>query len=292
MASELTLEQLTWHQLECAANSAGGIEVAMVSLPIAQVKALVEGRNTRPAPIASHADATDEMVDAALAVDWDNEDERATVHNIWHAMTAHLPTPVAPVSPDATGKCGGLETVAYQYWRDQTQEWLPTGFPDRYRKDGFLVRELVTHSQAEELLAAERAEKEKLADDYQAIREQLHRGWRECRDLKADNAALTARVNGFEGLMDSLCEILKSERDIGDVVSALEALNERAEALEAKLAAAEKALGPFAAVLEDYDPDWEDDDVCAVLVVGSVTHYGITLGDFRQARAALGGKPS
>lgn len=53
MASELTLEQKTWHQLECAANSVGGIEVAMVSLPIAQVKALVEGRNTRPAPAAT-----------------------------------------------------------------------------------------------------------------------------------------------------------------------------------------------------------------------------------------------
>jgi len=36
-------------------------------------------------------DATDEMVEAALAVDWDNEDERATVHNIWHALRAKLP---------------------------------------------------------------------------------------------------------------------------------------------------------------------------------------------------------
>lgn len=43
-----TLEQQTWHELECAANSAGGIEVAMVRLPIEKVKALVAGR-TRPA---------------------------------------------------------------------------------------------------------------------------------------------------------------------------------------------------------------------------------------------------
>ncbi|MGB3349767.1 MAG: hypothetical protein WBA85_13465 [Brucella anthropi] len=37
-------------------------------------------------------DPTDEMVDAALAIDWENEHERATVINIWHAMTAKLPT--------------------------------------------------------------------------------------------------------------------------------------------------------------------------------------------------------
>lgn len=50
-----------------------------------------------------HADTTDEMVEAALAVDWDNEDERATVHNIWHAMAAKLPT-----APDAdAGKVEG-----------------------------------------------------------------------------------------------------------------------------------------------------------------------------------------
>lgn len=39
-----TLEEQTWHELECAANSTGGIEVAMVSLPIEKVKALVAGR--------------------------------------------------------------------------------------------------------------------------------------------------------------------------------------------------------------------------------------------------------
>ena len=32
-------------------------------------------------------DATDEMVASALAVNWDIEDEKALVHNIWHAMT-------------------------------------------------------------------------------------------------------------------------------------------------------------------------------------------------------------
>lgn len=31
-------------------------------------------------------DPTNEMINAALKVDFDNEDERATVINIWHAM--------------------------------------------------------------------------------------------------------------------------------------------------------------------------------------------------------------
>ncbi|AAL49619.1 unknown [Sinorhizobium phage PBC5] len=47
------------------------------------------------APIAGEGkvpeDATDEMIDAALSVDWSNEDERGAAHNIWHAMRAKLP---------------------------------------------------------------------------------------------------------------------------------------------------------------------------------------------------------
>lgn len=116
-----------------------------------------------------------------------------------------------------------------------TDTGLVTVSPKDY--DFYEDGELVTRSQAEELLAAERAEA---------------------------NHQRRERVKEWE----------------------------RANALEAKLAAAHEALEPFAAVFEDYDPDWEDDDVTAVLVVGSVTHYGITLGDFRQARAVLGGKPS
>ncbi|WP_266032714.1 Lar family restriction alleviation protein [Brucella intermedia] len=65
----------------------------------------------------------------------------------------------APAATDT-----GLVTVEHQYWHTQTYEWLPTGFPDRYRKDGFLVRELVTRSQAEELLAAEREAQQRLLD--------------------------------------------------------------------------------------------------------------------------------
>ena len=97
------------------------------------------------------------------------------------------PVLVYRTAPAATDT--GLETVEHQYWRDQTQEWLPTGFPDRYRKDGFQVRELVTRSQAEELLAAERAK-------YRDAMEKLVESQRETLvwqqraiNLKSDNAA-------------------------------------------------------------------------------------------------------
>ncbi len=120
--------------------------------------------------------------------------------------------------------------------------------------------------QAEELLAAERAEKGRLSDDYQAIREQLHRGWRECKDLKADNAAQAARI--------------KAETELR------EDHQKRNKALEAKLAAAEKALEPFADHAKERAvdaPEWRDTDTVQIVV---------TIGDLRAARAVLGGKPS
>lgn len=48
------------------------------------------------APAMPH-DASPAMVKAALAVDWSNEDEEASVHNIWHAMRAASPASAEPV---------------------------------------------------------------------------------------------------------------------------------------------------------------------------------------------------
>ena len=56
---------------------------------------------------------------------------------------------------DATGKCGELVTVAYQFYEDL--EWFETFFPDDKVKQGYQVRELCDRSQAVVLLAAERA---------------------------------------------------------------------------------------------------------------------------------------
>jgi len=63
---------------------------------------------SQPSALRFPCDPTEEMVDAALAVDWENEDERATVINIWHAMTAKLPT----LQPSAARKLT-LEEAAY-----------------------------------------------------------------------------------------------------------------------------------------------------------------------------------
>lgn len=137
-----------------------------------------------------------------------NHTLKALGYGISHGFIADPFTRPAPAATDT-----GLETVEHQYWHDQTQEWLPTGFPDRYRKDGFLVRELVTRSQAEELLAAERAAQQRLL---------------------------------------------------------VEEANEDKEAIEAKLAAAEKALTEIASFTQTTDLLWWQE----------------------RARAALGGKPS
>lgn len=196
----------------------------------------------------------------------------------------------------------GLETVA---WRHPTLQWVSEHYKSVERhcfnRDP-KPEPLVTRSQAEELLAAERAENDEAyelgkRDGYsEAVQEiDLKTGgdgeYRYCTDhdperhtpdpetmiqrivdrfetlntmesiseihewkeraekakadnaaKDADNAALTARVNGFEGFLDDLAEILGCERDIGDVVNELDAINNRAEALETQLAAAKKAL--------------------------------------------------
>ncbi len=138
---------------------------------------------------------------------------------------------------------------------------------------------VVTRSQAEKLLATERVETERLADDYQAIREQLHRGWQECCALKADNAAQAARIKELE-------QALETEKTLsrGDWACQREVdqMSIKVEALEAKLAAAEKALE----AIEDH----------AARCFSLSTHSTIALAYLQdiqdEARAALGGKPS
>src|SRR6187399_135076 len=48
-----------------------------------------------------------------------------------------------------------------------------------------------------------------------------------------------------------------------------------------------EALEPFAAVLDEFDPDDEDDETPGTFVAGSVTDYSLTLGDFRRAACVL-----
>ncbi len=109
-------------------------------------------------------------------------------------------------------------------------------------------------------------------------------------DLEADNAAKDARIKELEEALDSdpsgsdlwrywsrkACEA--SQKYVDEV--------DRAEALEAKLAAAEKALEQFADHAKDRAVDaaeWRNSDTVQIVV---------TIGDLRKARAVLGGKPS
>lgn len=172
----------------------------------------------------------------------------------------------APVSPDATGKCGELVTVMRRYRGTDWPDHYPWAFLNEIDCQGeagprWIIEELCLRSQAVELLAAERAKyrdaMEKLVDSQ---RETLV--WQQqAIDLKADNAAKTARVKELE----QRCE--DWSKSYAEKCSDYEALKRRTDTLEAKLVAAEKALD----------------------IIFKNPRSGTAILD---ARAALGGKPS
>ena len=195
----------------------------------------------------------------------------------------------APAATDT-----GLVTVEHQYWRDQTQEWLPTGFPDRYRKDGFLVRELVTRSQAAELLAAERAKTEMALEQRNMAIVELARleadnaakdaqiaGWTESgklwtaeiRELQAENAAQAARIKELNANTDTLmAECHRVSKESGDQFREMRG---HIEALEAKLAAATETAAR-----------------AAYRACAETRHVSLGHAAADAVRAVLGGKPS
>ncbi|WP_114214184.1 hypothetical protein [Ochrobactrum sp. 3-3] len=155
-------------------------------------------------------------------------------------------------------------------------------------------------SQAEELLAAERAryvEASQRATNEESLKDTMHRGllrWKErAEKAEADNAAKDAEISAIAGHLD--CEpdsgsILHTVREI-EADKAI--YKERAEALEAKLAAAEKALEPFAKIPVSTVPEGRlghvpDKHPYMVDLDGNVL---FTASDIRKARAVLGGKP-
>jgi len=216
----------------------------------------------------------------------------------------------APAATDT-----GLETVGY-VWKMKDAPWrfeepfFRSVDQCRASDKDFDHADLCRCSQAEELLAAERAEKERLADDYQAIREQLHRGWQECCALKADNAALTARIKELEELLAKFADkgTLQALKDANDRAEALEAqaaelaavhqryvdANESRIDAEAALAEARKALEPFADIADLIDAETEGMAETDELVLHfhdyEFAKWPVSL--FRKARAVLGGKPS
>lgn len=182
--------------------------------------------------------------------------------------------------PDATGKCGELVTVAQAHF-DEFGEFDDIAWIEGFHPHPECIQ-LVTRSQAEELLAAERAEKEMLA-------ESLHIQIKRVNELEADNAALTARVKELERVETELCTSIglledKLNAANGKIEALVQSLayetaheaTKRAEALEAKLAAAEQALKTARPYVEDYDTRRHNTGVDETLT---------------QIDAVLGGKP-
>ncbi|WGJ07467.1 hypothetical protein [Brucella intermedia] len=248
-------------------------------------------------------------------------------------------TPVAPVSPDTDGKCGELVTVAKQHRLIRggyPGSWQPYASPI-FSDDVFETRELVTRSQAEELLAAERAKTErwhKKAMDAGVITHSdgttSHPMRKELDDLKADNAAQAARIKELEGINANLMgddedkpryTTKRLKHEIARATEALEAkiaskdgwkelhdaaqvaVKERTEAcnslykqvatLEAKIAAAEKALEPFSKFAGAvFERNFNNADVIFEISASDGGVLELTGKDFFEARAVRGGKPS
>lgn len=173
-------------------------------------------------------------------------------------------TPVAPVSPDTDGKCGELVTVGYMV---SHEEGL-----------GIVEEPVCYRSQAEELLAAERAEKDgwkELHDAAQvAVKERTeacNNLYKQVNDLKADNAAKDARIKELE---ETKAVIAADKKILLDLAATN---GNKVTTLEAKLAAAEKALEAARPYVEDYDTRRHNTGVDETLT---------------QIDAVLGGKPS
>jgi len=206
----------------------------------------------------------------------------------------------APAATDT-----GLETVEVQRLTRSCHDWLtiPPSKAAEYRSKGNIVRELCDRSQDEELLAAKDAElRDALVDvrkyilRSEAAQKELHSekearvGWmkiatqeqKRANKAEADNAAQAARIKELEAELLSVRNWIDTEP-----VPAV-------KALEAKLAAAEKALEPFADISDliaaETEGMAETDELVLHFHDYEFAKWPVSL--FRKARAVLGGKPS
>jgi len=167
-------------------------------------------------------------------------------------------------APDATGKCGELVTVA---WFQPSQRCCDNGWMEAMAwQEGEFSAPVVLRSQAVELLAEEIRRERDLAE------KQLS----EVVDRMSD---------------DYLA--LKAELD--QAVGVIEDRSSEYEALEAKLAAAEKALEPFVSffneAMKGFTEGYAERTPSDKPVLGWNNAY-LLMQHFIEARATLGGKPS
>lgn len=178
----------------------------------------------------------------------------------------------APAATDT-----GLVTVAWRFrdlWEGGHKYWKFT--ERRYDLEETEFRALCDRSQADELLAAEiRRERDLAAKQLSEVVDRMSDDY---LALKADNAAKDARIKELE-------ELLAKFADKG-TLQALKDANDRSEALEAKLAAAQEAHKSLFGdkTMEDILwPDVKPTDLITIRVQKQI---------YDKARAVLGGKPS
>lgn len=209
-------------------------------------------RPTPVAPVSPDADGRPSPMVKALKVVRETNDKGRQAVQAWADSKA----------PPTTGKCGELETVAHIHYRnDNSMKRFVTDilkhnpensdfWINEEARNAHTIHPLVTRSQAEELLAA----KDQLIQSLNIVVDNFKS---RTNALKADNAALTARVKE-----------LRIDRAAWEAVAT--DIRKQAKALEAKLTAAEKALTEIASFTQTTDLLWWQE----------------------RARAALGGKPS
>ncbi|NKW09429.1 hypothetical protein HGG76_05905 [Ochrobactrum tritici] len=146
--------------------------------------------------------------------------------------------------------------------------------PAFVRHLGYETRELCDRSQAVELLAAEiRRERDIAAKQLSEVVDRMSDDY---LALKADNAAQAARIKHEDPIIE---ELEDANRELLQEIGKVRA---RRDTLEAKLAAAEKALEPFAAHAKERvveATEWRDADTVQIIV---------RIGELREARAILG----
>ncbi|MEN5103828.1 hypothetical protein [Brucella anthropi] len=201
----------------------------------------------------------------------------------------------------------GLVTVGFvptEYGRQLDFQGL--GISRLYKRESSSGQEaVVTRSQAEELLAAERAEREELeADnaelvaDYDFMRKSRKK-WKERAEKAEAELGFIERVKGVnEKYANALAFLEMGEND--DPEEFAKRLWDKREALEAKLAAAEKALEQLRSDCQEPIDMYERNGPEFTSPHGNeyestsyvMAKFAELVASIDDARAVLGGKPS
>jgi len=183
------------------------------------------------------------------------------------ALSLQADTRPAPAATDT-----GLVTVGGEYLDGHTWKPMPAGVTD-FALRGFKTRALCDRSQAEELLAAERAAHNRTDELLIIAVTDCHTKDCQIKELQADNAAQAARIKELNANTDTLMtECHRVSKESGDQFREMRG---QIEALETKLAAATETAAR-----------------AAYRACAETRHVSLGHAAADAVRAALGGKPS